>query len=183
MKFLAGVLVALLVVGGAALLVVYTGLYNVAATEPHTRLVQEILETAMTRSVRARALDITVPGDLADPTRVRQGASEYEEMCVLCHGGPGGTLSPIGKGLNPAPPLLHERALERSRAELFWIIAHGVKMTGMPAFGPSHDDSEIWAVVAFLERLPSLSFEQYAGLIQQDTSEEVRHEEHEHPPQ
>ena len=34
-------------------------------------------------------------------------------------------------------------------------------MTGMPAWGPTHSDEKIWAMVAFLEKLPHMTAEQY----------------------
>ena len=40
-------------------------------------------------------------------------------------------------------------------AEQFWIIKHGVKMTGMPAWGVTHDDEMLWDVVALVRKLQS----------------------------
>jgi mono/diheme cytochrome c family protein len=48
--------------------------------------------------------------------------------------------------------------------ELFWILKHGIKMTGMPSWG-DHGDDELWAVVAFLQKLPSMTKEDYAKLV------------------
>jgi hypothetical protein len=45
-----------------------------------------------------------------------------------------------------------------------WIIKHGVKLTGMPAWGLTHDDELLWDVVAFVRRLPKLTPEQYEAL-------------------
>jgi hypothetical protein len=52
----------------------------------------------------------------------------------------------------------------RSPAEQFWIIKHGLKMTGMPAWGRTHDDESLWAIVAFLRQLPNLNVDQYRAL-------------------
>ena len=74
-------------------------------------------------------------------------------------------------GLYPAPPNLtlantehegHEHGddVEAAR-ENFWVIKHGIKASGMPAWGKTHDDERIWAMVAFIKRLPTLTPEQY----------------------
>jgi mono/diheme cytochrome c family protein len=51
-------------------------------------------------------------------------------------------------------------------AEAFWIIRHGIKMTGMPAWGKSMDDGSIWGMVALLQRLPEMSVDQYHELVE-----------------
>ena len=62
-------------------------------------------------------------------------------MCVDCHLAPGMDSSEIRQGLLPKPPKLQEVVDEWKPAELFWIIKNGVKMTGMPAWGPTHSDA------------------------------------------
>ena len=49
---------------------------------------------------------------------------------------------------------------------MFWIIKNGVKMTGMPSFGPSHKDDEIWKLVAFVQKLPKMKPEEYNQMTQ-----------------
>ena len=77
-------------------------------------------------------------------------------MCEECHGAPGVERSEMGKGLYPRGPKLLWAAKEDSPSELFWITKNGIKMTGMPAFGPTHSDEEIWAIVAFVKKLPGI---------------------------
>src|SRR5262249_8064890 len=62
-----------------------------------------------------------------------------------------------------APELRHRSDL--TPAEQFWIIKHGVKMTGMPAWGVTHDDELLWDVVAFVRKLPELTPEQYETMV------------------
>jgi mono/diheme cytochrome c family protein len=92
-------------------------------------------------------------------------------MCTGCHLAPGMDDSEIRHGLNPRPPNLTRFAPDP--AEAFWIIKHGIRMTGMPAWGPTHDDQKIWAMVAYLQKQPKMS----AGEYQQLTANA---EEHEH---
>ena len=83
----------------------------------------------------------------------------------------------IGEGLNPEPPDLSEEAAHMTPQELFWITQNGIKMTGMPAFGPTHSDEELWAMVAFMQKLPDLSPEKYKAM--KETSENMP-QEHNH---
>jgi mono/diheme cytochrome c family protein len=156
--------IALLVVVGAVSLVVYMGTYNVAADTPHTQAVFWLLNTARERSVAVRAADIVVPSDLADSSRVVSGAGEYSEMCSGCHLAPGMRRTEISRGLYPRAPELR-RGSHLTPAEEFWVVKHGLKMTGMPAWGVTHDDELLWDVVAFLRKLPELTPDQYQALV------------------
>jgi mono/diheme cytochrome c family protein len=159
-----------LVIGAAFVLVaavgvaIYAGLYNIAADVPHTQPVYWLFETTRERSVAARARDIVVPNDLDNANRISKGASEYAEMCSGCHLAPGMKRTEISQGLYPrAPELRHGTDL--TPAEQFWIVKHGVKMTGMPAWGITHDDELLWDVVAFVRKLPELTPDQYETLV------------------
>ena len=133
MKYVLGGLasLALLLVVVAAFAL--AGGYNVAATEGHNGLTRWFLATVMRRSVASRATSVNAPTQFTSE-QVAEGFSEFDEMCVTCHGAPGRDRGEVGKGLNPRPPKLAEAAKEWSTAELFWIVKHGVKMTGMPGF-------------------------------------------------
>jgi mono/diheme cytochrome c family protein len=85
-------------------------------------------------------------------------------MCTGCHLGPGMERSEMSQGLYPPAPEL-ARQSDRSAAERFWIIKHGVKLSAMPAWGKTHDDQLIWDMVAFIGTLPKLSPEQYKAAI------------------
>jgi mono/diheme cytochrome c family protein len=89
----------------------------------------------------------------------------FRTMCVACHGEPGGKPSEMGHGLNPKAPELSEVVGRWSDSELHWIIANGIRMTGMPAFGATHKDEEIWALVEFLRTLSGRSPAQYRSLV------------------
>ena len=143
---------------------IYAGLYNIAADVPHTQPVYWLLETARERSVIARARDIVVPKDLDDANRISKGAGEYAEMCSGCHLAPGMKRTEISQGLYPRAPELR-RKTDLTPAEQFWIVKHGVKMTGMPAWGVTHEDELLWDVVAFVRKLPELTPEQYEALV------------------
>ena len=140
------------------------GMYNVAADTPHTRLVYWLLGTVRDRSITARATGIIVPADLGDSKRIAAGAGLYGEMCSGCHLAPGMEKTEIAQGLYPAAPELAQ-GTDLTLAEEFWVIKHGIKATGMAAWGKTHNDTLIWDMVAFLQKLPTLSPDQYKTLV------------------
>jgi len=142
----------------------YRGVFNVAADDEHWGITRRILESVRERSIAARAVDIVVP-DLGDEGMIASGAMHYDAMCGGCHLAPGMRRSDLRDGLNPKPPDLARDAGGRAPAERFWIIKHGLKMTGMPAWGRTHDDASLWSIVAFLEQLPKLDAATYRALL------------------
>lgn len=154
----AGLLLLILLVGAA---VMYGGVYNVAASIGHTPFARWILDTTVTNSVQSRASDIAAPE--FTPAMVAAGAGEYKSMCQHCHGGPGVQRESWAEGIVPRPPGLSKAAEEWQPREIFWIVKHGIKMTGMPAFGPSHDDRTVWNIAAFVDALPEMEPSEYAA--------------------
>ncbi|WP_368563801.1 cytochrome c [Pseudoxanthomonas sp. UTMC 1351] len=158
------VLFTLVVVVLAAAGIVWSGAYNVGADAPHTRPVYAFFGTVRDRSIQTRAASIQVP-DLSDRARVVQGSGNYQAMCAGCHLAPGMTETELSQGLYPAPPDLTKMAT--SPAEAFWVIKHGIKLSGMPAWGKSMQDEYIWNLAAFLQELPKLDPEQYKAMVAQ----------------
>ncbi|MES2883728.1 MAG: nuclear transport factor 2 family protein [Pseudomonadota bacterium] len=172
MKTLKILLVIGLVAGAGGLGFIYSGLYPMGADDPHLRPVYWALDTMRERSVAVRASNIEVP-PLDDPEMLLAGGADYNDMCAGCHLKPGKKSSEMSAGLYPQPPNLslgadghagHEGGhgeVNTSAARQFWIIKHGIKASGMAAFGPTHDDQRIWAMVAFLQKLPTIDAAQY----------------------
>lgn len=149
-----------------ALFVVYTGAYNIAASYPHGALARWLLQTTMKQSVQRHAQTAPEPPQNLGSLTSR-GAQLYDEMCVQCHGAPGVERKEVGKGLRPEPPELAKSVPEWSDKELFWIVKHGIRLTGMPAWGETHNNKQVWAAVAFLKTLPSLDAERYKAAHEQ----------------
>jgi len=158
-------LVAVLAVVATAIVAgfVWSGVYNIGADDAHTRPVHALLETLRERSIEVRASSLVVP-DLQDPALIRQGAGNYDSMCTGCHLAPGMGPTELSKGLYPRPPELATAARGDPKHH-FWVIKHGIKASGMPAWGPSMDDRYVWGMVAFLQRLPELDAAQYRALV------------------
>lgn len=160
MKFLLGFAAAIIVAATSAAIV--TASYNVSASAPETSVELGVLHSVMRHSVRERA---GVEGrETWSDEELRKGFQEYEAMCIICHSAPGKERTPISKGMRPQPPNLADTAKQWTTAQLFWIIKNGVKMTGMPAFGVSHSDDEIWKIVGFVHGLPQMSADKFRAL-------------------
>jgi mono/diheme cytochrome c family protein len=166
MKVLKIALLAVVAVVVFATIGVYSGLFNFAADDPHWGITQRLIEAARIRSIANHANDISVPVNLADEKLIASGAGEYAEMCTGCHLAPGMKDTEMRTGLYPKPPNLSEHGAHPSPAHQFWIIKHGLKMTGMPAWGLTHEDERIWSMVAFLQKLPDLTPAAYQELIE-----------------
>ena len=152
-------IIGLLMIAVAAF--VWLGRYNVAASVPHWKITHWFLGKVRDRSISAHSKGIIVPS-LKDPKLLDIGFKNYHAMCRVCHGTPGSSPNEIAQGLNPSPPDLPSKSIEmRNDAELYWVIKNGIKMTGMPAFGPTHSEDELWGIVTFLRRLPKLKPEEY----------------------
>ncbi len=159
------VLGALGALAGAA--VVYGGLYNVAATAQHIQPVHAVLETTMRTSVQHHARDIVEPKLLKSPKLLLRGAACFQARCVQCHGGPGVPADVIGMAMQPLPGSLIGAARSWRARELYWITRHGIKMSGMPAWQYHLSEADLWAVVAFVQHLPTLTPTRYGELTLQ----------------
>jgi mono/diheme cytochrome c family protein len=154
--------IVIAVLGGLGF--VYSGVYNVGATDRHWDLTYWLMQTARTRSIRAHAAGIPVPPGLDDRDKLVMGAEHFAAHCAVCHGAPGVSKGDVAAGLYPLPPNLAGVAEQFSPAELFWIVKNGIKMSGMPAWA-DHSDEELWVMVAFLRKLPGMTQEEYAKLV------------------
>jgi mono/diheme cytochrome c family protein len=165
MKFLVAFAVVAVVGVLGAIGFAYSGLYDVSASAPHSGFVNWVLTVTSRASVERRAAGIEVP-DLDDEGLRIAGVNDFAAMCADCHGAPGQKPGAAGLGLNPPPPDLAESAARMTPAELFWVTKNGISMTGMPAWGVTHDDASIWPVVAFITALPSLDETGYRALLE-----------------
>jgi mono/diheme cytochrome c family protein len=164
---LATLAVVALTAGAAGVTTIYTGIYNVSATEQHTAPVYWALEAGMLNAVRRRARDIEAPA-LDDPALVRRGFLLHRDSCVPCHGAPGVSPHDIGKALLPAPNNLAQTGREWRPAEIYWVVRNGLKMTGMPAWEKRFSEPDLWALVAFVKALPRITAAEYRTLAEGD---------------
>jgi mono/diheme cytochrome c family protein len=141
----------------------WSGLYSVAASRGHLAITNAILTFGMRNSVKTHAAGI-VPPSLDSNDLITLGAAHFQSGCAHCHGAPGAPINPIAGSMLPSPPNLATSMREWRDRELFWIVKNGIKYTGMSAWVADQRDDEVWAVVAFLKRLPALDAAAYRDL-------------------
>jgi cytochrome c553 len=154
-------LLALAAIGGGLVLV--SGIIPIKASSGHWPITAWFLKFTMQRSVATHSLGIAVPA-LDDPKLVTKGAGQYDIACRPCHGSPNSTPPRIARGMTPQPPDLQLTAPQYDAEELFYVVKHGVKFTGMPAWPALQRDDEVWAMVAFLRVLTELDAAEYLRL-------------------
>lgn len=152
----------LLTAFGAAA-IIYLGVFNVAANEPHWPLTTWVLEKARLRSIQVHAAGLSPPAGYDGQARIVMAVGHFSEHCAMCHGGPGLKKGDVAEGMYPQPPDLKHAAERYGPGELFWILKNGIKMSGMPSMSSDGDDM-LWATVAFLQKLPKMSHDDYNEL-------------------
>jgi mono/diheme cytochrome c family protein len=155
-------LIVVLVLAGV-IAFLFSGRYDIAAATPHTSIVKSLISLTVDHSVKRHARDVQPPPNLQDTSLARLGFVHFREMCVECHGAPGVPREEFAEGLYPRAPKLQKAAKEWSAGELYWMTKNGIKMSGMPAFGKTHDEHALWAIVAFLQKLPEMDSGAYAA--------------------
>lgn len=185
MKILVSVLGTLIVLIIVCLIFIYSGWYEVSASSEESGMIEWVLNTTKNNSIESRIEDISVP-DLNDSIRIKEGFEHYNEMCVICHGAPGKEETELSKGLNPPAPYLVNVTDKIDPKELFWITKNGIKMTGMPAWGRTHSDDKIWAIVAFMKKLPDMNGTEYermeneSGMLEEGHHNQNESDHHTH---
>jgi mono/diheme cytochrome c family protein len=162
MRYLAAIGALAIVIAVAGAVYFFGGYYNVAATEKDPALVEWALVKVRGASV-ARHAGVTPSVNLDDPSAVQAGARAFAARgCANCHGAPGVEWAKFSEAMRPDPPDLKEVGQHREPGQLFWVIKNGINMTGMPGFGLiGADDKEVWNIVAFVKKLPSVSDADY----------------------
>ena len=158
--------------------IIYSGVYNVAATNAHWPITHWVLTQTVHRSIERQAANIAAPA-LGAEQQLLAGAANFEAMCSDCHAPPGQGPSVAARGMYPKPPGLAHAAHEKTASEIFWVIKHGIKASGMPAWGPTHSDDEIWAMTAFVTQLPDLSAADYRHMLASAQAHGIGHD-HDH---
>jgi mono/diheme cytochrome c family protein len=150
----------------------FSGIHQVGADVPHWSITRHAIGLVREHAVERRLAGHQAAA--AGRSRTDQdGVERYSKMCTGCHLAPGMGRSELRDGLYPAPSNLTRFAPDPSEA--FWIIKHGLRMTAMPAWGLTHDDHTIWAMVAYLQKQPRMSAVEYHRL-----TEGAKHEDGDH---
>jgi mono/diheme cytochrome c family protein len=157
LRFVAGFVTAVLLMIIIPLLVLATGLVDFSARSDPSKIESVLAPWALDRSLDRHAPTAKNPF-AKNASVLAAGLAHYRENCLVCHGVPEVPPGELAAGLNPPPPsLLSDDVQSLPDSRMFWIVQNGIRMTGMPAFGPTHSDEEIWKIVTFVKHLPELT--------------------------
>ena len=158
---------ALLGVGALAFVALIAVVVFVKSTGLSARATPGRVETALARSVRSWG----VPSEyarlqnpvLANHDSRRNGLENFADHCATCHANDGSGNVQMGRGMFPPAPDMRAAATQQmTDGELFYVIEHGVRFTGMPGWSTGTLDGEesSWHLVNFIRHLPHLSEEE-----------------------
>ena len=154
-KILLGAVLTLAILLLSALVVARLGLMPVSADGAHSRLEARIMPTVLHASIVRHTSGETNPVSLNEDN-LKAGVDTYKAMCVRCHSTPEGKPSIYGQSFYPPAPQLPTGMSQYTDSQLFWVIKHGIRNTGMPAWGSMLADEEIWQLVSLLRNSQDL---------------------------
>jgi cytochrome c553/cytochrome c5 len=160
-------LMFLIVMGIGGFLVAASGVIPIKASSGHWPITRWFLQFSKQRSVATYTLGMETP-PLDEWGLILKGAGTYETNCRGCHGSPELQNPRVAQEMTPRPPYLAYTIPNWESVELFHIVKHGIKFTGMPAWPTQHRDDEVWAMVAFLRRFPELDAVGYRRIVSGD---------------
>ena len=158
-------LVGVAIVGGAVVA------YAIASRGLSTRVAPSAIETSIALTMRRFATPSAVRGVAnpvpATPEVLDEALAHFADHCATCHANDGSGDTGMGRSFYPpAPDMRATRTQQLSDGELFSIIEHGIRLTGMPAWGDGTPEGErgSWGLVHFIRRLPSLTADEVAAM-------------------
>ncbi len=154
-NILLGVVLTLALMSMAILVLTMAGLIPVTADGSHSRLEAKIMPVVLHASIARRAPREINPVSLNEDN-LKTGVDIYKAMCARCHSTPGGGPSVYGQSFYPPAPQLQAGLSGYTDFQLFWTIKHGIRNTGMPAWGSMLSDEEIWQIVTLLKNSQDL---------------------------
>lgn len=156
--FIAGIIVSVVVAFIAGYALLQSGFIPANADGKPGGLELWAASTSLNATLRSQAPKGPNPVALSDANLI-DGITLYGQHCAICHGTAAGasSASPVAKGLYPAPPQLADEGVEDDPEGVsYWKIKHGIRLTGMPAWGRSLSDRQIWALALFLKHMDKL---------------------------
>jgi thiosulfate dehydrogenase len=155
-SFVLGILVAIVLMLAGGYLAVAQGWVPAGQDVKPGKAEKLVAKTLLRAAIRREAQSLTNPVAASDEN-LAAGIALYVVHCQSCHGGPNGSPSVIAKGLSPDPPQLAKHGVEDDPdGTNYWKVTHGIRFTGMPAFGQTLSDKERWQISVFLKHMDSL---------------------------
>ncbi len=154
--FILGILVTILGLVAGAYIFVSTGSMPAGQDAKPSKIEQWMAKKSLRATMQREAADLKNPLPASDEN-IATGIALYVAHCQVCHGGPDGAPSLIARGLSPDAPQLARHGVEDDPdGTNYWKITHGIRFTGMPAFGKTLSDAERWRITLFLKQMDKL---------------------------
>jgi mono/diheme cytochrome c family protein len=156
--FVTGVVVTIVAAAAAAYFVLVTGTIPAGADSGPLPLEKWAASTSLEASITKQAPKGPNPVPLTDDNLI-DGIHLFGKHCAICHGTARGkdSASPVAKGEYPRPPQLATHGVEDDpEGVIFWVIAHGIRWTGMPSWKDTLSEKEMWKLALFLKHMDKL---------------------------
>jgi thiosulfate dehydrogenase len=154
-RFLSGFVAAIVIVVLAGFLWLRLGFMDARADAPENALERAVAMPALDASVRRHASQLQNPVAPTDDNLVA-GMKIYQNHCAGCHGDIHQPHAAFGNSLYPQAPQFLEDAPDMPEYQNFYIIQHGIRLSGMPASRNSLKEEEIWQLTTFLSHMDKL---------------------------
>jgi thiosulfate dehydrogenase len=151
-RFFGGVLATLVVIAAAGFVAVWFGFMPARADTPPFPFEKWAAQHSLDATIDREQLQPPYPyGPVTDATLIA-GTKLYMANCSVCHGSGVGTASNVARGLYIAAPQFARHGVDDDpTGETYWKIEHGIRFTGMPAFGATLSEEQIWQIAYFLK--------------------------------
>jgi mono/diheme cytochrome c family protein len=156
-NFFAGILAAFAGIVLVGYVAAIAGLIPANADAKPSRVERWFAQTALQATIRRQSPERENPLAATDANLIA-GVRMYKQNCAVCHGGAKAEATNIARGLYQRPPQLAKDGVEDDPASVtYWKIAHGIRLTGMPAFSKTLTDTQVWQIALFLQRMDRIS--------------------------
>jgi mono/diheme cytochrome c family protein len=154
-RFLIGFLSAIFVVALGTLFYVRFGFVDPRADGPISGLEERIAMPSLDASVARRAAGTRNPVDPNDANLIA-GMKIYQTHCANCHGDANHPEAMLARAFYPRAPQFVEDSPDMPENQNFYIIQHGIRLSGMPAWGQLLNVQQMWVVTTFLSHMHDL---------------------------
>lgn len=157
--FFVGVIITILAVAACIYVILAQGMIPAGADSGPVPLEKWAARLSLHATISQEAPTTPNPVQLTDANLIA-GIQLYGQHCAICHGTADGnaSASPVAKGEYPKPPQLGTHGVEDdSEGETYWKINHGIRWTGMPAWGSTLSEQQMWTLALFLKHMDKLS--------------------------
>lgn len=155
-KFWLGFVIAVVVVLAAEFVYVRFGFVNPRADVAENSIEEGIAMPALDASIGRRAPEGKNPFQSTNEN-LMAGMKMYQTNCASCHGDIQHPDGVFAEALYPRAPLFVKDAPDMPENENFYIIEHGVRLSGMPAWDRILTEKQAWQITAFLSNMDKLS--------------------------